>query len=230
MSRARFLVAQTGEARSDLLSFLPEADVRVLANPVELPNDVPPLTNTQTACFTGRFSVEKDLLTLLSVWRELLAEFPRARLRLVGEGGGYRSVASEIDQTIRGDETLTKSVTVTGWVADVRKELSLSDLYVFPSLSEGMSNSLLEACAYGRIVVASDIAPNVAIVGQDYPLLFRAGDSKSMLETIHKALSSSPTRVEARTIVLDRARHFSAVHIVRNFEKLILDAQSRTRN
>ena len=94
----------------------------------------------------------------------------------MGAGGEYRSVEDELRAMIAADEALRRTVDLPGWVADVGEFLRQADVYVFPSLSEGMSNALLQACAWHRVVVASDIEANRAILGEDYPLLFRAGD------------------------------------------------------
>ncbi len=85
---------------------------------------------------------------------------------------------------VSDDPVLPHSVTFTGWVADVAPLLAGSDVYVLPSLAEDMSNSLLEACAWGRVVVASDIASNRAVLGNDEPLLFIAGDTLSLVEAL----------------------------------------------
>jgi glycosyltransferase involved in cell wall biosynthesis len=51
------------------------------------------------------------------------------------------------------------------------------DVFVLPSVSEGMSNTLLEAMAAGVPVLASDVGGNVEIVESGRSgLLFRSGD------------------------------------------------------
>ncbi|MBI2358920.1 MAG: glycosyltransferase family 4 protein [Deltaproteobacteria bacterium] len=56
-------------------------------------------------------------------------------------------------------------------------------VYVQPSESEGISNSLLEAMSAGRCVVVSDIPGNVEAVGQ-FAITFRAGD----VDHLHRQL------------------------------------------
>jgi glycosyltransferase involved in cell wall biosynthesis len=69
---------------------------------------------------------------------------------LVGEGPLRSAVESEASS--RG-----LSVFLPGSVSDVRPFLAAADVYVQASRSEGMSNALLEALAYGMPVVATDV-------------------------------------------------------------------------
>lgn len=229
LSRASFLIAQTPAAANELEQVLPGVDVVSLANPVVgiVPRD---LAGDPTALYSGRFSQEKDLLTLLKVWRGIAAEDSRARLTLLGAGGAYRSVESEIRSTVGDDPVLRRSVLMPGWVSNVDRFLSESDVYVFPSLSEGMSNSLLEACAAGRVVVASDISANKAVLGDTYPLLFRAGDEETMQEAIRLALYDGDARRTALARVGARLPLFDPQLFVDRIEELLFDAAHRARN
>jgi len=58
-----------------------------------------------------------------------------------------------------------QQVSFLGQVADVNAVLDQSDIFVLPSLSEGMSNALLEAMARGLPCVVTDIAGNNDISG-----------------------------------------------------------------
>ena len=49
---------------------------------------------------------------------------------------------------------------------------------------------LLETIACGKIVVCSDIPENLAVVGSDYPFLFKSKDSSSLGSVLQKALRS----------------------------------------
>jgi len=220
LSRARALIAQTDHAREDLASSFPQARVVVAANPVMLVG-VAPLNGEPKALFTGRFSEEKDLGRLLDCWRSIAAADEAARLTLLGEGGAYRSVEAELRSKIEGDDVLARSVELPGWVADVQPYLVSNDVYVFPSLSEGMSNSLLEACAAERVVVASDIPPNRAVVGDGHPLLFKAGDSDDLSRCLQAALYDADVRRLAIAHVRARLPLFSIEGFVNEIEALL---------
>lgn len=229
VGRAAALVAQTPEGATELEALVPPGRVAVVPNPVETV-DAPPLNNRPRVLYAGRLSDEKDLGRLLECWRGLVERRPEAHLTLVGEGGHYRSVEDELRRTVAGDPVLRSSVSFIGWVADVGRHLRESDVFVFPSLDEGMSNSLLEACAWRRVVVASDIAPNRAILGHDYPLLFPAGDSRGLTAALDRALGDAAARQAALDRLEGRMSAFSTDTVMGCLEDLLLAAADRPRH
>jgi len=102
--------------------------------------------------FTGRLRQVKNLNPLLDALALLSADFPAAHLVLVGEGserGRLEQHAAELG--------LGERVRFIGGVDDVRPYLHAADLFVLPSLKEGLSNSMLEAMACGLPVVATAV-------------------------------------------------------------------------
>ena len=59
---------------------------------------------------------------------------------------------------------LDKKVIFLGQIDNIRELIFVSDIFIFPSLSEGMSFSLLEAMVLGKPVIVSDIEPNCEAV------------------------------------------------------------------
>lgn len=221
LRRATAVIAQTPVAAREVAALVPEATITVVPNPVEVPAERPPLTGLPRAMFSGRFSDEKDLPRLLDAWRAVAQDEPAATLTLVGHGGDHRSVEAAVRAQVAHDPVLTRSVTFTGWVADVTPHLVAHDVYVFPSRSEGMSNSLLEACAHGRVCVVSDIDANKAVVGEDYPLLFSAGDTGDLERTLRIALHEQVPRTAAVEHLAARMRSFSTDTVLDRLEELL---------
>jgi glycosyltransferase involved in cell wall biosynthesis len=90
----------------------------------------------------GRLSKEKNQLPLIDVVADMRAGGADVHLMLVGEG----SMRSELEQraAARG---ISKAVTFTGALPDVRVALKLFDVFVLPSFTETFSNAALEAMA-----------------------------------------------------------------------------------
>jgi glycosyltransferase involved in cell wall biosynthesis len=223
LARASAVVAQTGVAADELAVVLPGVQVAVVPNPVA-PRAHPPLNGQPKVAFSGRLSEEKDLGRLLSVWDELVAERPAARLVLIGAGSAHRSVEAQLRRQVARSARLRRAVRFTGWLPDPAVELVACDVFVFPSLSEGMSNALLEACVLGRVVVASDIPGNVSVLGQDYPLLFEAGSSEQLLFALRTALDDARTRSRCRDEVLTRSKQFAPAAVAEHIERLLTSA------
>ena len=190
---ATYLVAQGPHTAQELSALGDPSRIAVVPNPVELPEPVP-LDGRPRVLFLGRLSSEKDPGCLLAAWPIVLQHRPDAKLEFVGAGKDWRSVESELRDRAALDASLQDSVSFKGWTNDVPRVLAEHDIFVLSSLSEGMSNSLLEACAHGRVVVASDIASNRAVLGDDYPLLFPAGDFAALAEKLLIAMESHAIR------------------------------------
>ena len=225
---AAYLIAQSASGVRDLSRLGEEQKVRTIPNPVAA-SPKGKLDGRPRAVFTGRLSQEKDLRTLLDVWRKVAIERPEAMLTIVGEGGRHRSVEKDLRAQVAADPALQRTVTFTGWVEDVDAYLRTSDVFVLPSLSEGMSNALLEACARRRVVVASDIEPNKAVLGHQYPLLFRAGDVDALAAALKLAFDDASTRQHAIDTIERSLARFSVDRVLGQIEELVESAiEART--
>ena len=80
---------------------------------------------------------------------------PNARLLLIGEGPLRPAIAADIEST-----GLANEIRLLGQTEQIEMVLAAADLSVLPSLTEGMSNSLLEAMAAGLPVIATAVGGN----------------------------------------------------------------------
>jgi sugar transferase (PEP-CTERM/EpsH1 system associated) len=115
----------------------------------------------------GRMHAVKDQLTLVRAFLYILATVPQARawLRLVLIGDGpLRQEASQLLQ-MAGAESLA-------WLPGERHDspdiMRALDVFVLPSLREGISNTILEAMASGLPVVATRVGGNPELVEEGH--------------------------------------------------------------
>ena len=104
----------------------------------------------------GRFSPEKNHLFLLDVFRIVLRSEPRARLLLVGDGPLFEKVRSRASAL-----SLADRVVFAGEHPDVAAFYSAMDVFVMPSVQEGMGLAAVEAQANGLHCLLSDAVPAV---------------------------------------------------------------------
>jgi glycosyltransferase involved in cell wall biosynthesis len=77
---------------------------------------------------------------------------------------------------------------------DIPEILAAADLFVFPSLYEGLPGAVMEAMALGLPVVASDIAPIQEVVEQGRNALLVPPESSASLATaIERLLGDTQT-------------------------------------
>jgi glycosyltransferase involved in cell wall biosynthesis len=114
----------------------------------------------------------------------LAPRFPEVRFLIVGDGAGRWELEAHA-----GRLGLAERVTFTGFRTDVPDLLPEAAISVLPSLSEGLSNSLLESMASGVPVVAARVGGNPEIVEHDVSgLLVPARDSAALAGAIGSLL------------------------------------------
>lgn len=113
----------------------------------------------------GRLSAEKDQLTLVQAFLMLLDRDPayRDRLGLVLIGDG--ELREPIEKLLQArDEGVRRLVWMPGARNDVPAIMRQLDLFVLPSRTEGVSNTILEAMASAVPVLATAVGGNPELV------------------------------------------------------------------
>lgn len=130
---------------------------------------------------------------------EALALLPDAPIFCVFIGDGdldaLRAAAERAGATSR--------VRVHGYSRAARRVAAAADVMVLPSRSEGQPVSVVEAFCDGTLVAVSDIPELVELVGDDMGFRFKAGDVRSLAETL-TVIAALPN--STRRAVRQRAR------------------------
>lgn len=106
----------------------------------------------------GRLDPVKDQAGLIHAFGRLAGDHPRPRLLVVGDGPCRRDLEFMAASLVPG------RVTFAGERDDVPALLRSMDVFVLPSLGEGISNTLLEAMATGLPAVATRVGGNPELV------------------------------------------------------------------
>lgn len=102
----------------------------------------------------GRFSKAKNHEFIIEVYQEYKKICKNARLTLIG-----KDVQKNISQMNISNE-LKKDILYVDYTDDTSKYIIESDLFLFPSIREGLPGVLIEAALTNIPVIASDINPN----------------------------------------------------------------------
>ena len=150
--------------------------------------DIP--TNSLVIGTIGRLSVEKGHAFLIGVIGKLIRDFPHLRLLIVGDGPLSQSLKQQADQS-----ALNGHVNFMGISNDIPRMLALMDIFVLPSLGEGLPMALLEAMAAKVPVVATRVGDIPKIISEDNNgFLIPAADKVALKEALSKLLKDKKKR------------------------------------
>lgn len=136
----------------------------------------------------ARLSPVKGHKYLLEAMRKVVDLKPAAQLLIIGDGTLKEELLNQVISL-----GLKENVIFLGSLVDTAKPLSLIDIFVLPSLKEGLGISILEAQAAGVPVVASDVGGIYTIIkDNENGFLVPSRDSLSLAAAIIK-LINNPT-------------------------------------
>lgn len=107
----------------------------------------------------GSFTHPKNHKFLLNVFNEIQKQYQASLLLLIGEG----ELRAEIEKQI-SDLGLQEKVLLTGTISNVNEYLQAMDVFVFPSIFEGIGLATIEAQAAGLPCIVSDRIPREAFI------------------------------------------------------------------
>jgi glycosyltransferase involved in cell wall biosynthesis len=133
----------------------------------------------------GRLEKGKGADLLLACWPAVCRQFPLAHLLVLGAG----TLRLPLESAARS-LACQQQVHFPGAVNEMPKYLQSADIFVLPSLAEGLSNVLLEAMACGLPVIAADLPGNKELIRDiAQGILVRAGDSAGLSDAIISLLT-----------------------------------------
>jgi glycosyltransferase involved in cell wall biosynthesis len=185
------------QAERDELQWLPErlrAKLVVVRNGLPMPpraiggtrararNALGLADNAIAVLYLGQLESRKDPLTVARAVRRAHHEDARIVLLVAGEGPCATDLRALAGPVVR----------LLGQRRDVSDLLAAADVFVMPSLREGLSYAVLESLGHGVATVVSDAPGNPEAVG-DAGLVFPAGDD-ARLAAVLLELAADPER------------------------------------
>jgi glycosyltransferase involved in cell wall biosynthesis len=142
--------------------------------------------NSKVVGTVARLRKEKGIEYLLKSVPKVLAVFPNTIFLIVGDGP-LRGELESLSRRLRIDQ----NVIFTGYQEDVPKILSIFDIKVLPSLTEGFGLVIVEAMAMGKPIIATNVGGTKEILKDgETGLLVPSKDPKILSEKIIYLLSN----------------------------------------
>jgi glycosyltransferase involved in cell wall biosynthesis len=167
----------------------------------------------------GRLVPVKGTEYLIRAAKHVISEYPNTFFVFTGDGHlkkELRKKALELG--------IKNNVMFLGWRGDIAKIISVYDVFVLPSLNEGMGRALVEAMALGKPIVASDVGgiPDLVKHGKN-GFLVLPKNPDDLAKYIQVLLGKEEIRKEMGQIGKEMALDFSREIMVEKISKLYED-------
>lgn len=200
---------------------VPESRVAVIPNGVSW-NPPPVLTLREELALgpadrllvaVGNLYAVKGHRHLLDAVRLLGSTDPTVHLAIAGRGPEEPALKDQARRLELGDR-----LHLLGLRADVANLLCSADLFIHPSLSEGLPLALLEAMWAECPIVATNVGEVPRVLSDDAGLVVEAGDPHALAQAIHRLLRDRDLAARMGGIAGERARsEYGVEHMVRRY-------------
>jgi len=141
-----------------------------------------PYQDTFTVGTAVVMTEQKGLIYLIQASEKIISKYPNIKFILIGDGPLKELHINEVNQL-----SLQNNFVFLGYKKDIANYLGILDLFILPSLWEGLSIVLLEASALGRPIIATEVGGNGEIIENGHNgLLIPPKDISSLIDAIEK--------------------------------------------
>ncbi|RXJ55395.1 glycosyltransferase [Candidatus Marinarcus aquaticus] len=140
--------------------------------------------NRRVILSIGRMTEQKNHLFVLELFSHIADEYEDVNLCILGDGPLRESLLKKINKL-----SLENRVLLPGNVENIYPYLEKSELFLFPSLYEGLGNSILEALSVGVPIVASNLEVIKELIeNKKNGLLCELAQPETFIQAIKKIL------------------------------------------
>jgi glycosyltransferase involved in cell wall biosynthesis len=170
--------------------------------------------------YVGWLTLIKGGTYLVSAMARVAKKYPKSLLVLVGKGDDLDDEEMRLKEQVK-NLGIGDKVRFLGWRSDVEEIMGCFDVFVLPSLNEGMGRVLVEAMAAGLPIVASRVGgiPDLIKDGEN-GLLISAANAPALAQAIADLLADKKKRKRMGEAGKKRCRQFSSEVMVAQINNL----------
>ena len=169
----------------------------------------------------GRFTVPKNHQFLVELFAEYHKENPNSRLLLVGDGELFGTVQQQCTQL-----GIRDAVIMVGSKTNTEDYYQTMDVFVFPSLWEGLPVSVVEAQANGLHCLLSDVITHDVDLTDQVKYLALANKKVWLCEI---ANLQRKHRIAVTTENMAKLQPFDATAVAKQLQSFYLEQDERAR-
>ncbi|MEI7621220.1 MAG: glycosyltransferase family 4 protein [Candidatus Moraniibacteriota bacterium] len=191
--QATFVIANSQGLKELALRAGAGKEIGVIGNGIDIAEFFPDRSKINPDQFqllcVSRVTPRKGIRFLIQAFKILTSRYPQLRLLVAGDGNEKAS----LEQLARGLALEDKVVFLFVPHDKVVEYYQKANVFVLPSLNEGMSNAMLEALACGLPIVATDTGGTQELVSDGRNgLIVKMKDADDLAEKIEKLVLNPP--------------------------------------
>jgi glycosyltransferase involved in cell wall biosynthesis len=193
--------------------------ISIIPNPVNkiiVPDVYSSTTHQKVIVTVGRLIPQKNQQLLLDAFKIIHDKYPDYKLVIYGEGelrGKYENFIN--------DNGLSEYILLPGVKKNIYDLLSKAEIFVLPSLFEGMPNALIEAMCIGMPVVSTRVSGADEIIKTGYNGILINNDIDEMIDALEKLINNPTLRSRYGANASKLAWDLSESKITENWKMLI---------
>jgi glycosyltransferase involved in cell wall biosynthesis len=168
--------------------------IRTIANGIDvepferaLPSPALNFDGNKVIGMVARLDLQKGFECLLRAAHQLCGTFPALKVVIAGEGPDRQAIENMIQRF-----GLQSSVILAGHHSDMPGIYAAIDIFVLPSLNEGLPMTILEAMAASKPVIATRVGAIPSVIKEgETGLLVDPGDADGLRDALARLLSDS---------------------------------------
>jgi glycosyltransferase involved in cell wall biosynthesis len=180
----------------------------------------------------SEISADKDSIILLGVGElsdrknhgvsiKALSKIENKNVHLVIAGTGEKK---EEFLNLAKEYGVSERVHLLGFRTDVAELLKSADIFLFPSVQEGLPVALMEAMSCGMPVVCSEIRGNIDLIDETCGMLCTATDDNAFASALEELIERPDMRKAMAGKALERSKNYD-IKIIENYMKDIYSGE-----
>jgi len=184
------MVETIGPIQNKITVILPAVDMRKFGRIIDktlVRSQLGIEANSRLIAIVARLIRQKGHRYMVEAMASIIPRYPDLHALFIGDGDLREELQAQVKRSNLGDH-----IHFLGNRSDVPELLAASDLFVLPSLWEGLPKALLEAMATGLPIVASEVSGTVqAMIPNQTGILVPPGDTRRLAQAIERLLSDA---------------------------------------
>jgi len=215
-------IALSGAIRSEIEKITKKANIKIIPSAYSKLNVDEKASISIRDRFKDKFLIgnigeldntHKGQYYLLEAMKKLQVDYPNVHLILLGRGKDEQKYKEQVKEL--------SNVTFEGFVDNVGDYINSLDLFVFPSLNEGLGSILFDVMQAKVPIAASNVGgiPDI-VTDEKNGLLFKTKDSDAIYETIVRLYKDETLREKLSKSAFENIDNFSFKKMADRYEEL----------